>query len=64
MEPVKLSEVKDIYMSRNETRDGTTCTICNIADDLLVTTENGRSKIIAAAWTRKDSEVAGYLGWL
>ena len=57
MEPVKLSKVKDIDMSRNETRDKKTCIIilCNIADDLVVTTENGRSKIIAAPSIRKDS---------
>ena len=50
MEPVKLSKVKDITaISRNETLDETKCIICNIADDSVVTTENGRSKIIAAA---------------
>ena len=55
MEPVKLSKVKDIAMSRNETRDENTCIICNIADDLVVTTENDHSKIIAAPSIRKDS---------
>ena len=55
MEPVKLSKVNDIEMTRNETRDEKTCIICNIADDLVVTTENDRSKTIAAASIRKDS---------
>ena len=32
MEPVKLSKVKDIDMSRNKTRDEKTCIICNIAE--------------------------------
>ena len=48
MESVKLSKVKDIDMSRNETQDEKTGIIFNIADDLVVTTENGHSKIIAA----------------
>ena len=42
-------------MSRNETRDEKTCIIWNITDDLVVTKENGRSKIIVAASIRKDS---------
>ena len=52
-----------IAISRNETLDEKKCIICNIADDSVVTTQNGRSKIIAAASLRKDS-VSDQLSYL